>query len=106
MYLRDYSKDDIDKNEKIIIPIIEKMLKLLIDRESEAKVLTILESITQVFKAFQKKIKRSKKRCSLSKRRRKHYIHCLNDKYDNFFYWYICLELVLESFYKYYTSTE
>lgn len=82
------------------------MLKLLIDRKSEAKVLTILESTTQAFKAFQEKVKRPKKRCSLSKKRRKYYIHCLNDKYDNFFYWYICFELVLEFFYKYYTSTE
>lgn len=82
------------------------MLKLLIDRKSETKVLITLESIIQAFKAFQEKVKRPKKRCSLSKRRRKYYIHCLNDKYDNFLYWYICLELVLESFYKYYTSTE
>ena len=52
IYLGDYSKDGIDKNGKIIVPTIEKMLKLLIDKENGAKVLAISESITWTFKAF------------------------------------------------------
>ena len=46
MYLGGYSKDGVDKDGKIIIPTMEKMLKLLIDRESRAKVSIILESTT------------------------------------------------------------
>lgn len=44
MYLRSYSKNGIDKNGKIIIPVIEKILKLLINKKSRAKVLAISES--------------------------------------------------------------
>lgn len=33
MYLGDYSKDSINKNRKIIVLTIKKMLKLLINKE-------------------------------------------------------------------------
>lgn len=45
MYLGGYSKDGIDKDGKIIVPKIEEMLKLLINRESGAKVSATSESI-------------------------------------------------------------
>lgn len=37
MYLESYNKDNIDKDGKIIVPIIEEMLKLLIDIKSRSK---------------------------------------------------------------------
>lgn len=39
IYLGGYSKDSIDKDRKIIVPIIEEIFKLLIAKKSGAKVL-------------------------------------------------------------------
>lgn len=44
IYLKSYSKDGIDKNVKIIVSIIKKMLKLLIDRKGRSKVSVISKS--------------------------------------------------------------
>ncbi len=71
MYLGGHSKDGVDKDGKIIVPTIEEMLKLLIDRESGAKVSAISESTTQAFKAFQENSKKPKKRRSSSKGEKK-----------------------------------
>ena len=68
------------------------MLKLLIDRESGAKVSATLESTTQAFKAFQEKVKEPKERRSSSKGERKECIHCLSDRHDSLSCWYIHLE--------------
>lgn len=57
IYLGGYNKNSFDKDGKIIIPTIEKILKLLMDKKSWAKVLLILESTIVAFKAFQKKAK-------------------------------------------------
>lgn len=46
MYLRGYSKNNIDKDTKIIVLIIEKIPKLLIDEEIKAKVSIVSKSIT------------------------------------------------------------
>lgn len=43
MYLGGCSKDDINKNRKIIVPIIEEILKLLIAKENGVKVSATLE---------------------------------------------------------------
>lgn len=45
MYLGGYNKNNIDKNQKIIILTIARIFKLLIDKESETKISNILESI-------------------------------------------------------------
>lgn len=45
MHLENYNKNNVDKDGKIIILIIEKILKLLIDRKSRTKVLAISKSI-------------------------------------------------------------
>lgn len=86
--------------------MIEKMLKLLINKESRAKVLAKLESTTWTFKAFQEKVKESKKKTQFIQKRRQDYIYYLNDRYDSFFYSYIYFQLAFESFRKNYTSTE
>ena len=57
MYLGNYTKDGVDKDRKIIVPTIEKILKLLIDKKSKAKVLVTSESTIQAFKAFKEKSK-------------------------------------------------
>lgn len=57
MYLGSYSKDGVDKDKKIIVLTIKKMLKLLINKENEVKVLAASESIAQAFKVFKKKVK-------------------------------------------------
>lgn len=38
IYLRNYSKNNVNKDKKIIIPIRKKNFKLLINKESKAKV--------------------------------------------------------------------
>ena len=53
MYLKSYSKDSIDRDRKIIVPTIEEMPKLLIIKESEAKVLALSQSTLRAFKIFQ-----------------------------------------------------
>lgn len=83
MYLGDYSKNDVDKNGKIIVPKIEKILKLLIDRENGVKVLAASESNAQVFKAFKEKAKKLKEKRSLSKVNEKNCIYYLSDNYDS-----------------------
>lgn len=52
MYLRGYIKNGIDKNEKVIIPMIEEIFKLLIDKKNKAKVFATSKSTTQAFKVF------------------------------------------------------
>ena len=66
MYLRGYSKNGVDRDGKIIVSTIEEMLKLLIDKKSEAKVSALSQSTTQAFKASQE-AKKPKKGRSLSK---------------------------------------
>lgn len=46
MYFRSYIKNGINKNEKIIIPMIEEIFKLLIDKKNKAKVLATSKSTT------------------------------------------------------------
>lgn len=60
------------------------MLKLLINRKSRAKVLTVSESTTQALIIFKKKAKKSKKRKSFSKGDRKNYKYYLSNNYDSF----------------------
>lgn len=86
MYFGSYCKDGIDKDRKIIIWIIKKILKLLIDRKSRAKISTTFESTTQAFKAFKKKAKKSKKRRSFSKSDRKNCIYYLKGNHNSFSY--------------------
>ena len=62
MYLESYNKDNIDKDGKIIVPIIEEMLKLLIDIKSRSKAWAILKSTVQAFKTFHEKSKKLKKK--------------------------------------------
>lgn len=73
-YLGDYSKDNIIKNEKIIVLMIKEILKLLIDRESKAKISITSKSTTRAFKAFQEKAKEPKERRNLFKGEKKDYI--------------------------------
>lgn len=68
MYLRGHSKNGVDKDGKIIIPTIEEILKLLIDKESGVNVLAILKSTIQVFKVFKESFKKPKEKTSSSKR--------------------------------------
>lgn len=63
--------------------MIKRMFKLLIDKKSEVKVLTISESTTQAFNAFQEKTKEPKERRSSSKEEKKDCIYCLSDKHGN-----------------------
>lgn len=79
-----YSKNSVDKNRKIIIPIIKKMLKLLINKKNKPKVLTESKSTTQIFKAFKKKAKKSKERKSFWKGDRKNCIYYLSHNHDSF----------------------
>lgn len=51
-----------DEYKKIIVPTINKMIKLLKDKESKTKVSPILEIILQSLKAFEEIPKKSKKR--------------------------------------------
>lgn len=65
IYLWDYTKDSIDKDEKIIIPIMKKIVKLLINKENEAKVSATLEFTIQTFKVFHESLKKPKNNQSL-----------------------------------------
>lgn len=67
IYLGGYSKASVNKNEKIILPMIEEILKLLIDRESGAKILVTSKFIAQAFKAFKESSKKLKEKRGLSK---------------------------------------
>ncbi len=67
-----------DEYKKIIVPTINKMIKLLKDKESKTKVSPILEIILQSLKAFEEIPKKSKKRWSLSNINKKIvYIFCV-----------------------------
>ena len=84
MYLGGYSKDGVDKDRKIIITTIEKMLKLLIDRESGAKVSAISESTVRSFKAFQENSKNPKEMRSSSKGKEKDCANCLSNNHNSY----------------------
>ena len=105
MYLGGYSKDGVDRDGKMIVPTIEEMLKLLIDRESGAKVSALSQSTARAFKVFQE-AKKPKGNRSSSKGEKKDCTHCLSDRHDSSSCWYIHPELAPESFRERYTSTE
>lgn len=86
MYLRSYSKDCINKDEKIIIPMIENILKLLIDRKSGAKVSAISKFIIQAFKKLQENSKKLKKKKTSSKSEEKDCINCLSNNHNSLSY--------------------
>ena len=64
MYLGGYSKDGVDRDGKMIVPTIEEMLKLLINREIGAKISALSQSTARAFKAFQEPRKPKEKRSS------------------------------------------
>ena len=51
IYLGGCSRNGGDRNEKMIVPSIEEMLKLLIDIKSGAKISALSQSTTRAFKA-------------------------------------------------------
>lgn len=61
-YIRHYIKDCIYKNGKIIVPIIEEIFKLLMNRKSGAKICVKLQSTLQAFLAISEKIKEPKRK--------------------------------------------
>lgn len=83
MYLWDYSKNGINKDEKIIILIIKEILKLFIDRKSRTKVLITSKFTIQAFKTFKKSSKKLKEKRSLSKDEEKHCTHYYNNNYNS-----------------------
>lgn len=83
-YLGSYSKNKIDKNEKIIKSTMEEILKLLINRENGAKVSVVSESTIRALIVFQKSSKKQKKKWSLFKAEEKDYIYCLKNNYDSY----------------------
>lgn len=85
---------------------MEEILKLLINRESRAKISASLESITQAFKAFQESSKKSRKKGSSSNSEEKDYIHYLSNNYNNSSCWYKHLELINEKFRHRYPTSE
>lgn len=99
MYLIDYNKNGVTKDEKIIILTIEEIFKLLIDKKIKVKVLAALKSTTQVFKAIKKKAKKLKERKSFSKVDGKNYIYYLSDNHNSSLYWYIYPKLATKKFY-------
>ena len=97
MYLGGYSKNGVDRDGKRIVPTIEEMLKLVIDRESGAKVSTLSQSTTRAFKASQE-AKKPKERRSSSKDEKKDCTHYLSDRHNSFSCWYIHPEIAPKSF--------
>ncbi len=106
MYLGGYSKDGVDEDWKIIIPTIEEMLKLLIQRESGAKILAISDSTARAFKVFQENSKKPKEKRSSSKGEEKDYTNCLSNNHNSSSYWYKHLELATEKFRQRYPTFE
>lgn len=106
MYLGGYSKDGVDKDWKIIIPMMEEILKLLIDRESRAKDSATSESSTQAFKAFQESFRKLKEKWSSSKSKKKDCIYCLSNNHNSSLCWYKHLELTNEKFCQQYSTSE
>lgn len=86
MYLGSYSKDGINKDGKIIIPTIEKILKLLVDQKNGAKVSAVSESIIRVFKVFKENPKKLKEKWSSSISEENDCIYCLNKNHNYFSY--------------------
>ncbi len=106
MYLGGYSKAGVDKYGKIIIPTIEEMLKLLIDRESGAKVSAISESTARAFKAFQENSKQPKERRISSNGEEKDCTYCLSNNHNSSSCWYKHPELATEKFCQQYLTSE
>lgn len=79
-----YSKDGVDKDGKIFVLTIEKILKLLIDKESGAKISAVSMFIILVFKVFQEIFKKSKEKESSSKSKEKDYTHYLRNNHNSF----------------------
>ena len=93
------------KDRKMIVPIIEEMLKLPIDRKSVAKISALSQSTTRAFKASQE-VKKPKERCSSSKGETKDCINYLSNRHNSSSCWYICHKLALKSFHERYISIE
>ncbi len=82
------------------------MLKLLIDRESGAKVSAISDSTSRAFKAFQENSKKPKKKRSSSKDEEKDCTNCLSNNHNSSSCWYKHPELATEKFHQRYPTSE
>ncbi len=93
-------------NHKTLQPTIEEILKLLIDRESGAKVSAIAEPTARAFKAFQENSKKPKERRISSKDEEKNCTHCLSNNHNSSSSWYKHPELATEKFCQRYPTSE
>lgn len=105
-YLECYNKSLVDKDWKIIVPTIEEMLKLQMDRESGAKVLATSEFICELLTHFKRSLRSQKKKKSLSRADKKGCKYCLRKNHNSSSCWYIHLELTNKKFSQQYLNSE